>query len=192
MREPIRQCTAWLTGAAVIIATVAACGVKSSASTSAIGSTPSASLRASTKACSTQGGGGDNVPVPCAPTAAQSAPGGLTPPATESGKAAPTVPCSNPSVVSVSPASGNEAGGDLVTITGTGFGVGLSVFFGGSLAPTFSADSTTEASGLTPPGSAGPSAVTVSCGGVVSSTLSPAPEVSYQAGGRTALPDRAL
>jgi hypothetical protein len=182
MDERIGQRAAALVWAAVIIATLAACSAPSSSSTAALGqpsqSATAAGSLASTTACSTQGGGGDNIPVPCAPTTSPSGGHGLTPPATITEGATPS-PCSDPTVISVSPGTGSEAGGDFVTITGTGFGLGLEVFFGGSPS-LYVLRSATAVVATSPPGTPGPAAITVSCAGVVS-TPSPAVDFSYQA-----------
>src|ERR1700722_3949376 len=185
MRERIRQCAARLAWAAVVIATLAACSATSPSSTAALGgpspSTTAAASRASTTACSTQGGGGDNIPVPCAPTTSPSG-HGLTPPATFPGETTASA-CSDPMVISVSPGTGSGAGGDFVTITGTGFGFGLDVFFGRSPS-LYALRSATEVTATTPPGTPGPAAITVSCAGVVSRS-SPAVEFTYQAVARS-------
>jgi IPT/TIG domain len=185
MRERIRQRAARLAWSAVVIATLAACGATSPGSTGALARPPqsitAAASQASTTACSTQGGGGDNIPVPCAPTTSPSG-HGLTPPATFTGEATPSA-CSDPTVIRVSPGTGSEAGGDFVTITGTGFGLGLEVFFGRS-SSLYALRSATEVIATSPPGTPGPAAVTVSCAGVVS-TPSPAVDFTYQAVARS-------
>jgi hypothetical protein len=184
MDERIRQCAARLAWAAVIIAILAACSAPSSSSTAALGqpsqssTAATAASRASSTACSTQGGGGDNIPVPCAPTTSPSVHGLTPPPATFTGEASPSA-CSEPMVIRVSPGTGSEAGGDFVTITGTGFGPGLEVFFGGS-SSLYALRSATEVIATSPPGTPGPAAVTVSCAGVVARS-SPAVEFTYQA-----------
>ena len=177
MRERIRQYAANLAWAAVIIATPAACSAPSSHSTAALGQPTAATTQASSTACSTQGGGGDNIPVPCAPTTSPSGGHGLTPPATITAGATPPL-CSDPSVISVSPGTGSEAGGDFVTIAGTGFGLGLEVLFGGSPS-LYTLTSATVVVATSPPGTPGPVAVTVSCAGVVSRS-SPAVKFTYQ------------
>jgi IPT/TIG domain len=82
-------------------------------------------------------------------------------------------------VISVSPGTGSKAGGDFVTINGTGFGLGLEVFFGGS-SSLYALRSATVVVATSPPGTPGPAVVTVSCAGVVSRS-SPAVEFTYQA-----------
>lgn len=186
MRERILQCSARLAWAAVIIATLAACSATSPSSTGALGgpsqTTTVAASEASATACSTRGGGGDNIPVPCAPTTSPSGHGLTPPPATFPGETTPLA-CSDPMVISVSPGTGSEAGGDFVTITGTGFGLGLEVFFGRS--PSFYAiRSATVVVATRPPGTPGPAAITVSCSGVVSRS-SPAVEFTFQAVARS-------
>ena len=179
-----RQRAASVAAAVVILAAAAAtaaCGTTSPSSTAAIGGTSSSTApgQASTTACSTQGGGGDNIPVPCGPTGSSTGPDGISPPATISGAATPTSGCSDPTVSGISPVAGSEAGGDPVTITGTGFGLGLEVFFGGA-SSAYAFRSSTEVVALSPPGTPGPAAVTISCAGVTSSP-SPAVDFTYQA-----------
>ncbi|MFD5949332.1 IPT/TIG domain-containing protein [Streptomyces collinus] len=60
----------------------------------------------------------------------------------------------NPTITTVSPASGPTSGGTAVTITGTNLGTTDSVTFDGTLAP-FSVINTTTLSAVTPPGTAG-------------------------------------
>lgn len=172
MRERIRQCAASVAWAAVIVATLAACGSTSSSSTAALGQS------SSTTACSTQGGGGDDIPVQCGPTTSPTGPDGLTPPATISGGATPRF-CSDPTVISVSPDTGSEAGGDPVTITGTGFGLDLTVLFG-RFASRYALKSATVLVAISPAGPPGPAAVTMSCAGVVDRP-NPAVDFTYLA-----------
>ena len=162
MRERIYQCAERLASAAVIAAAITACSATPQSSTAALGRSTTTS-QASTTACSTQGGGGDNLPAPCAPTTSQSGPPGVTSPPTES--VGRKVTCAEPSVTGVSPGTGSEAGGDLVTITGTGFGIGLDVFFGGSRAQSITIDSGGELIATSPPRVRGIAAITVSCAG---------------------------
>jgi IPT/TIG domain len=86
----------------------------------------------------------------------------------------------DPSVISVSPGTGSEAGGDPVSIMGTGFGVGLTVFFGGSPAQLLTIDSQGEVIATSPAGAPGIAAITVSCDRTTF-TPSPAIEFTYQA-----------
>jgi hypothetical protein len=172
MRERIRQRAASVVWAAVLVAILAACGSTSSSRTAALGQS------SSTTACSTQGGGGDNIPVPCGPTTSATGPNGLTPPATITAGSTPRF-CSDPTVISVSPDAGGEAGGDLVTITGTGFGLDLTVFFGRSDS-RYTLTSATVLVAISPAGPPGPAAVTVSCAGVVYRP-SPAVDFTYRA-----------
>ena len=72
-----------------------------------------------------------------------------------------------PAVHFVSPASGTAAGGTAVTITGTGLSGATSVSFGGVPASTFTVNSDTSITAVTPPG-AGSVAVTVAAPGGVS------------------------
>lgn len=183
MRERIYQCAERLASAAVIAAAITACSATPQSSTAALGRSPQGTTasQASTTACSTQGGGGDNIPAPCAPTTSQSGPPGVTSPPTESvGHKPVSATCADPSVTSVSPGTGSEAGGDLVTITGTGFGIGLGVFFGGSRAQSVTIDSGGELIATSPPRAPGIAAITVSCAGATFRP-SPAVEFTYQA-----------
>lgn len=62
---------------------------------------------------------------------------------------------SAPTVTSVTPSSGPYTGGTLVTITGTGFTTATSVAFNGPTSPSFTIDSDTQITAVTPPGAAG-------------------------------------
>lgn len=140
-------------------------------------------------ACPTQGVGGDNLPPLCAVPAPVSSAVSVTPPAT----ATPTPPpaqapstglsCSVPTVTGVSPDHGAETGGNTVTITGTGFGAGADVLFGGTSATDITPESDTEITAVSPPEQPGHSAtvdVTVSCAGGVSPVVA-ADKFSYSA-----------
>nr|BFE61184.1 hypothetical protein GCM10020063_057100 [Dactylosporangium thailandense] len=71
-------------------------------------------------------------------------------------------------VGTVNPATGTAAGGTTVTITGTGFTGATAVTFNGSDA-TFTVDSPTQITAVTPAGLAGPATVQVAVGTCVSS-----------------------
>jgi IPT/TIG domain len=58
----------------------------------------------------------------------------------------------NPMVTSVSPATGPGSGGTEVTIVGSGFTGATAVAFGGANASSFSVDSDTQITAVTPPG----------------------------------------
>jgi large repetitive protein len=60
-----------------------------------------------------------------------------------------------PTVTSVSPTSGSDAGGTSVTITGTDFTGATAVTFGGTAASSFSFVSATQITAVTPAGTAG-------------------------------------
>jgi hypothetical protein len=60
-----------------------------------------------------------------------------------------------PSLASVSPKSGSEAGGDTVTLTGSNFAEGIQVRFGGRLAMNVVVSSKTTLTCKTPPGTPG-------------------------------------
>jgi hypothetical protein len=82
-----------------------------------------------------------------------------------------------PTVSSLSPASGTTAGGEQVTITGTGFGTTAGIVtIGGNLA-TVDSWSDTSIVVTTPPGTAGPATVTVTADGVTAS----GPSFTYEA-----------
>jgi hypothetical protein len=57
-----------------------------------------------------------------------------------------------PAVTGVSPASGPTEGGTSVVITGTGFAVLSHVYFGGTPAESFTVDSATQITAISPPG----------------------------------------
>ena len=134
------------------------------------GSSPVRNSRSST-ACPMQGVGGDPIPPLCAslsPTATDSL--GITHPAS----ASPTPSqCVTPTVTGVSPSQGSAAGGDSVTVTGTGFGGEVQVFFGSAPADAVAIMSSTEITATSPPGQAVQPAVdvTVACNGSVSPTV---------------------
>lgn len=85
-----------------------------------------------------------------------------------------------PSVTGVSPASGPQAGGTSVTITGTGFTGTSAVEFGTAAASSFAVVSDSEVTASSPPGAAGNVDVTVSAPGGTSGT-SGADRFSYMA-----------
>ena len=189
-----------VTGAAAIALAVAACGQNVPRITSAAdgsGPTPVSSAAGSSRptpvsstnggtrpatgsaniggaACPTQGVGGEGSPPLCAPPSASSrSPGRIAstiritrqPPPTSTPSS-----CSVPTVTGVSPSQGSASGGDTVTITGTGFGGGAEVFFGGAPAQSAIPESDTEiiaparqSSQASPPVN-----ITVSCDGIVS------------------------
>ncbi|WP_218022503.1 IPT/TIG domain-containing protein, partial [Nocardia amamiensis] len=86
-----------------------------------------------------------------------------------------------PTITSISPTVGPIAGGNSVTITGTGFTGPLTVRFG-STATTFTVDSSTQITAIAPAGSAGTVQVTVTgLGGTsngVSYTYAPVPSIT--------------
>jgi hypothetical protein len=75
-----------------------------------------------------------------------------------------------PTVTSVSPNTGTAAGGDTVTITGSGFTTAGSVSFGGVPAASFTVNSDGSITAVTPAGAAGTVDVTVSAAGGTSAT----------------------
>lgn len=62
---------------------------------------------------------------------------------------------SAPTVSAISPSSGTHTGGTVVTITGTGFTHASSVAFNGPTSPSFTVDSATQITAVTPPGAPG-------------------------------------
>lgn len=70
-------------------------------------------------------------------------------------------PAASPAVTSISPATGPTDGGELVTITGTGFEDGATVMIGGADCLQVTTVSTTQLTCTTPAGSAGPADVVV-------------------------------
>ena len=86
-----------------------------------------------------------------------------------------------PSVTAISPAAGTTNGGDVVTITGTGFVVGsTTVAFGAGAGTSVSCASTTSCSATSPAGSAGVVDLTVTTAGGTS-TISSADHFTYDA-----------
>ena len=86
-------------------------------------------------------------------------------------------PGAGPVITGVSPASGSAAGGDTVTITGTGFTGATDVAFGPASAAAMTVDSDTQITATTPPGS-GTVDITVTTPAGTSAT-SPADQFSY-------------
>jgi hypothetical protein len=70
-----------------------------------------------------------------------------------------------PTVTGVTPNSGPAAGGTAVTITGTNFGAGATVTFGGAAATNVAVVNNTTITAATPAGSAGAARVTVTVNG---------------------------
>jgi IPT/TIG domain/IPTL-CTERM motif len=85
-----------------------------------------------------------------------------------------------PTITSVLPASGSVVGGTPVVIMGTYFTGATAVTFGGTPAASFTVDSDSQISAVTPPGVAGsvPVAVTTPGGVVASGTFTYAQEVT--------------
>jgi hypothetical protein len=75
-----------------------------------------------------------------------------------------------PTVTAVSPNAGKVAGGTAVTITGTGFAAGATVFFGGTKAGNVTVVDATTITANSPAGSAGTVDVTVTTAGGTSAT----------------------
>lgn len=76
-----------------------------------------------------------------------------------------------PTVTSLTPSSGPSSGGTTVTITGTGFGPGATVSFGGTNAASRTVVSATQITAVTPSRPAGVAAVTVRNGDGRTGTL---------------------
>lgn len=70
-----------------------------------------------------------------------------------------------PAITGVNPASGPDAGGTSVTISGTNLDNATSVTFGSAAAATFTVDDSTQITATTPPGTAGAVDVVVSTPG---------------------------
>jgi IPT/TIG domain len=130
-------------------------------------------------ACPTQGVGGDTVPALCAAAPSTANQPDITLPASES--AIPTVSPNGLSVTDVLPSQGSEAGGDSVTIDGTGFCSAPEVAFGEVDAQAV-AESATEIVATSPPEQPGEPTVdiTVTCDGSVSPVVA-GDEFSYLA-----------
>ncbi|MFF3689572.1 IPT/TIG domain-containing protein [Streptomyces sp. NPDC002187] len=76
-----------------------------------------------------------------------------------------------PSLSSVSPAQSAVAGGTVVTLTGTSMSGATAVRFGGTTAPSFTVNSATQVTAVTPARPAGASSVTVTTPGGTSNPL---------------------
>jgi IPT/TIG domain len=140
--------------------------------------------------CPTQGIGGDSV-APLCVTPATSSSSGIQGPVTAPPTNTPTqqspptksptqpVPAAAapPQVTGISPASGGTAGGDSVTITGSGFTGATAVKFGGVTAQ-MTVDSGTEITAINPPGSGTVDVTVVTPDGT--SATSAADQFTYQ------------
>jgi hypothetical protein len=78
-----------------------------------------------------------------------------------------------PSVTGLSPTQGPVSGGTTVTLTGTDFSGATAVEFGGVAAASFTVDSSTQITAVTPAHVAGPAAVTVTAPAGVSNPENP-------------------
>ncbi len=76
-----------------------------------------------------------------------------------------------PTITSISPTKGSTAGGKTVTITGTNLGGATAVTFGSSPASSFTVNSETEITAVTPAESAGIAPVTVTTPGGTSNSV---------------------
>jgi hypothetical protein len=92
--------------------------------------------------------------------------------ATTAGFNATIAPASAPLISKVSPNSGPTSGGTLVTITGSNFGAGAAVLFGGIASPSATVSSSTQIQAVTPADIAGAVNVTVRNSNGESSVLS--------------------
>ncbi len=101
----------------------------------------------------------------------------MSPPVASGSPAPNTQSTAPPQVTSVSPASGAGAGGDAVTITGSGFTGATVVYFGGSRA-AMTVVSDTEITATSPPGSGTVDVTVVTANGT--SATSAADQFSYQ------------
>ncbi len=146
-------------------------------------STPSPAANSSSTGCPTKGEGGDDLPALCAPPASSPVRSlGVRGPASITATPSPHPSCYALSVESMSPSQGAEAGGDIVTINGTGFNSTVGVFFGGTPAESLTVKSATEISATTPPGPSGGGTVTVTVGCFWATTPpSPVGSFTYEA-----------
>lgn len=96
--------------------------------------------------------------------AAEAALTNTAPPAPETAPA-PVPPSAAPVLAGISPATGSAAGGDSVTITGTGFAGVTAVTFGGVAAPTVAPDHDTSLTVTTPPGTGTVDVIVTNAGG---------------------------
>jgi hypothetical protein len=143
-------------------------------------------------ACPAQGPGGEPTSPSCAPVSltASRPPVTTSPPAPQASVSSPTPSsCADPTVSGVSPSQGSEAGGDTVTIAGTGFSAGTEVFFGSTPAQAATIQSPTRITATSPPGQPRqpPVNVTVGCNGGVSPVVS-ADQFTYVAATPSATP----
>ncbi|MFF0160497.1 IPT/TIG domain-containing protein [Streptomyces sp. NPDC005263] len=86
---------------------------------------------------------------------------------------------SAPSLTNLTPTQGPVAGGTTVTLTGTGFTGATAVAFGGVAATSFTVNSATQITAVTPPHTAGAAAVTVTTPGGTSNPDSPSAYFFY-------------
>jgi hypothetical protein len=91
-----------------------------------------------------------------------------------------------PTVTSIAPTSGPVSGGTIVAITGTNFTGAQTVFFGGFLATSFTVNSSTSITAVSPPHTSGTVDVTVTTPSGVSS-LSTADHFTFTAAGTPAV-----
>jgi hypothetical protein len=99
----------------------------------------------------------------------------------------PPVPPPAPAISAINPTSGSNGGGDSVTITGTNLSGASAVSFGGTAAKSFTVNSTTQITAVSPAHAAGTVDVVVTTAGGASTTsaadqftfaVPPAPAVS--------------
>jgi IPT/TIG domain len=135
--------------------------------------------------CPTREIGGDSV-APLCVTPATSPDSGIsgpasaspTPPQAQQSQPQPAPPAAAPlQVTGISPASGGTAGGDSVTITGSGFTAATEVEFG-SVTAQMTVDSDTQITAISPPGSGTVGITVVTPDGT--SAPSPADLFTYQ------------
>lgn len=88
-----------------------------------------------------------------------------------------------PSIASVAPSSGTDAGGDSVIISGYNFTGATAVSFGGTAAQSFTVDSDTAITAVTPAGTAGAVDVTVTQGGQTATAVGAFTYVAAGGGG---------
>ena len=146
-------------------------------------STPSSTGTSSLSPASTSVGSPSNTsmangPAPTIPPARMGAPTQLTPEKSSLGPPKAAFSASVPLVSGLSPGRGPQAGGDWVTVRGTGLSGASKVYFGGVAAPRVSVVSGTEVKAVAPAHAAGSVDVVVE-GPAGKSKVSPADRYSF-------------
>ncbi len=173
-------------GAVVLIVACVACGQVGpsqniAASENATGSAPSGNSANPESSCPTQGVGGDSLAAPCAATASSNGSGPSI-----SGPVTPSTTVVGPSVFGVSPNSGAESGGTVVSISGTGFTGATQVDFGDISAKDFAVGSDTSITATSPAGTDTVDITVITPAG--RSPVSPSDRFTYSSNGTQATP----